>query len=314
MSREKSNILFLTGGLGNQLFQLAYALSATQEKLFLESINGHPRVSKFKHADILDFTLPERIEVLKTKQSKFMSKLLSYNLRIEIVPTTIESPVWVKKAVRVTSIPFISIYYNRLLQMQVCRGVGFDDKAPKLTKGKVIAGYFQSFNWLNSETMSELRSISISNPSMAFLELLQLIKSEPTFVVHVRLGDYLQDNNFGTPSPEYFKSALDQLKNLKGAARIWGFSDEPEKANKILEDAGVSGIFWVAPLGLSSAETLQLMREGSGFAIANSTFSWWAAMLRHDESAPVIAPQPWFSGMEEPHLLIPPGWERKQAF
>lgn len=314
MNKAKSNIIFLTGGLGNQLFQLGYGLSATKGKLFLETVNGRPRVSNFNHADILDFKLPGRIQSLKPRYSKFISKILSYNLRIEIVPTKLESLEWVKKLVRVASIPFISFHYNRLLKVLACRGVGFDNKTPKLTKNKVMVGYFQSFNWLSSETRTELRSISVSNPSKSFLELLELIKTEPTYIVHVRLGDYLQDSNFGTPSTAYFKNALAELRNLRGDARVWGFSDEPEKAKKILEKAGVSGIFWVPPLNLSSAETLQVMREGSGFAIANSTFSWWAAMLRHDESAPVIAPQPWFSGMDEPELLIPSGWLRMQAF
>lgn len=314
MRKQKSNILFLTGGLGNQLFQLGFGLSATREKLFLETVNGNPRVSKFKHPDILDFKLPDRIEFLKPRRSKFISKVLSYNLRIEIVPTRVESHVWVRRLVRFASIPFISFHFRRILQMQVCRGVGFDSKSPNSISSRVIVGYFQSFKWLNNETTKELKSISISNPSDLFLELLESIKFKPTYVVHVRLGDYLQDTKFGTPSPEYFKGALDLLKDFKGDARIWGFSDEPEKASKILEEAGVSEIFWVPALVLSSAETLQLMREGSGFVIANSTFSWWAAMLRHDESAPVIAPQPWFSGMEEPDLLIPPNWVRKRAF
>jgi hypothetical protein len=217
-------------------------------------------------------------------------------------------------AIKAVSSPLISFHYLRLLSIQACHGVGFDVTAPKSTRSKLIVGYYQSFKWLDSATKRELESIEISNPSYAFLKLLEQIRMNPTFIVHVRLGDYLQDTNFGTPSSEYFKNALDKLKELRGEARIWGFSDEPDKANQILEASGIDGIFWVPTSVLSSSETLQLMREGSGFAIANSTFSWWAAALRKDSQAPVVAPKPWFRSMDEPESLVPPEWYRLDAY
>jgi hypothetical protein len=56
------------------------------------------------------------------------------------------------------------------------------------------------------------------------------------------------------------------------------------------------------------------MRLGHGFVIANSSFSFWGAMLANrSEDIDVVAPEPWFSGMPEPRDLIPPNWLREKA-
>jgi hypothetical protein len=63
----------------------------------------------------------------------------------------------------------------------------------------------------------------------------------------------------------------------------------------------------------SPAATLEVMRFGAGYVIANSSFSWWAAFLSKKPDVEVIAPQPWFQGMDEPRDLIPPNWQRIEA-
>jgi hypothetical protein len=50
------------------------------------------------------------------------------------------------------------------------------------------------------------------------------------------------------------------------------------------------------------------MRNMKGYVIGNSTFSWWAARLKYDHSAVVVAPVPWFKSMNDPEGLIPGDW------
>ena len=50
-----------------------------------------------------------------------------------------------------------------------------------------------------------------------------------------------------------------------------------------------------------------------GIICANSSYCWWAAFLRKNKEAEVIAPKPWFSGMQEPFDLIPANWQRIDA-
>ena len=67
MKRNYSNILLLTGGLGNQLFQLSFGLAVTRGDLLLELKLGNPRCNTEGLPDLLDFTLPEGVASLNSK-------------------------------------------------------------------------------------------------------------------------------------------------------------------------------------------------------------------------------------------------------
>lgn len=315
MKNSKGNVLFLTGGLGNQLFQLCYGLSTGESNLILETKKGNPRVSQKGTPDLLEFVLPERVSPGRFRNSVFISKVINYNLRIGIIPKGIETSQLFREIVRYISRALISLHYKKVLKLQVAEGVGFDSKSVIQCDSTMLIGYFQSYKWIESDRIfSEMESLHISSPSDYFLKMLEEIKARPTIIIHIRLGDYLSEDNFGISGTEYLKKSLAEIQSLVGEIRIWGFSDEPNKAHDITLAAEIKGIYWVSPELLSSAETLQLMREGAGFVLANSTFSWWAAALRRDRSAPVIAPIPWFKDMDEPKDLVPPSWIRIKAF
>jgi hypothetical protein len=312
---KNTNILFITGGLGNQLFQLAYGLSVTHGQLLIDPVHGHPRNSKSGVPDLLEFTLPSNTTVCTRTYSNFISRVLGYNLRLGIIPNKVEKIKIFKFFVNLVSSAVISLHYRRKLKVRIATGVGFDPDIDLDTTEKIIIGYFQSFMWLRHDDVKTLmQSIRPRNPSNKFLQLLSEISAEPTLILHLRLGDYLHEPAFGTPDPKYFQEGLTRLQDELGNLRVWAFSDQPELGRLLLEtDVGIN-LSWVDDEGLTSSETLELMRHGAGFLMANSTFSWWAAMLRHNESAPVIAPTPWFKDMEEPYLLIPPEWIRIEAY
>jgi hypothetical protein len=309
------NILFLTGGLGNQLFQLAHGLSVTRGRLLIDPVHGHPRISKSGVPDLFEFTLPSETAVCNQAYSNFISRVLGYNLRLGIIPNKVEKIRAFKFLVILVSSAAISLHYRRKLKVRIATGVGFDPSLDLDTTEKMIIGYFQSFMWLrNNEVKTLMRSIQPRNPSSKYLQLLTEISVEPTLILHLRLGDYLNEPAFGTPDPKYFQDGLTRLRDELGNFRVWAFSDQPELARLLLKTEVGGNLSWVDDEGLTSSETLELMRHGAGFLLANSTFSWWAAMLRHSESAPVIAPTPWFKDMEEPYLLIPPEWIRLVAY
>ena len=52
----------------------------------------------------------------------------------------------------------------------------------------------------------------------------------------------------------------------------------------------------------------EIMRNGSGYILSNSTFGWWAAFLSKSENTNVVAPRPWFIALEDPSQLIPTTW------
>jgi hypothetical protein len=315
MRKSRGNLLFLTGGLGNQLFQLCFALSSTNDEIVLESRKGSPRISPTGLPDLLEFEIPKRVVLGRFKNSKFVAKTIGYNLRIGVVQRGLERSDIFRWFVKLVSTPIFSVHYKRLLTPLVAQGAGFDPRLLTSCKRKLIIGYFQSFIWLKDNSVfEEMNSIYLKSPSSAYSQMLKKIKEEPTIILHIRLGDYLQESGFGTPSVKFLENALNLIRTSSGGARIWGFSDEPDRARALTSYASLNDIYWVSPESLTSAETLEIMREGAAYVLANSTFSWWAASLRRNRAAQVIAPEPWFKNMDEPKLLIPPDWVRLEAF
>jgi hypothetical protein len=67
----------------------------------------------------------------------------------------------------------------------------------------------------------------------------------------------------------------------------------------------------IAPKQAHPMETILLMAGGDGLAIANSSFSWWGALLAGPSSTPTVAPIPWFIGSgNDERDLCPPQWMR----
>jgi hypothetical protein len=315
MKRNKSNILFLTGGLGNQLFQLSFGLAVTDGDLLLDVNLGTPRRNSKGLPDLVDFELPEKVTPLVSKYSRFVSRLVGYNLRIGVVPRKIEKRRIYLFVIKMISSVLISLHYKRWLMLYVSQGVGHSTQQITKMKNKLIVGYFQNSGWLNQQNVRiAMASLSIKEPSSEYVRLLEKIRSEPTTIVHIRLGDYLQEPNFGIPNKNYLENAIKLIQKNTGECRVWGFSDEPDKARVLLLSVNEREIFWLPSNLLNTAETFGLMREGNGYVIANSTFSWWAAALRYNLGSQVVCPEPWFAGMEEPSNLVPLEWTRIKAY
>ena len=85
-------------------------------------------------------------------------------------------------------------------------------------------------------------------------------------------------------------------------------TDDIDKAKLILDDLVPASATWVDPKDLpDDAEALILMSKARNFIIANSTFSWWAAMLSNSKGV-VVAPEKWYRNMDDPNDLLPHEW------
>ena len=121
------------------------------------------------------------------------------------------------------------------------------------------------------------------------------------------------EENFGIPSREFYSAGISKLLARGSCKSIWVFSDDLPKAREKLDLQETLPIRWINSVDDSVVATLQAMRLGRAYVIANSTFSWWAAYLSLNPSVEVVAPSPWFMGMEDPKELIPPNWEQLDA-
>jgi hypothetical protein len=308
---KRSNFLYLTGGLGNQLFQLAAGIHLSGDAdLYIDTVIGNPRTSNSGKPEILSFTLPKNVkEYNNSKSSRLVKKVGGYLLRSGFQPNKLESIRVIKFLIRVLGSAILSIRYLRLLGVAVGDQVGFS-KIPFPQTGKVIVGYFQTAVWANSEKLKTiLMQLHVAQPSSELTRLIEVAKSEKPLIVHVRLGDYRNEKDFGLLSKEYYRQALEILNLSCDFSNVWVFSDEIIEAQKLIGDISTLPTRYIEDVGGSTAESLELMRHGHGYIIGNSTFSWWGAFLSYRQNIKVIAPSPWFKSAPTPKELYPVEWK-----
>ena len=319
LNKRESNIspkviVPLTGGLGNQLFQVSAAMAiAKGSQVGLDWSIGAPRLNSHGQPEIASFELPENVHLLaRANRSKVTKKASGYLLRIGVSPRKFESFFLYKAFLNLLWSILISLSSRRLIVSSAGRGVGYFPLRRRGIK-QLIYGYFQSYIW--PETSNELlRGMKPVDYSTELISYHKLSEIESPLIVHIRLGDYKLENSFGIPSKRYYSEAISEMWQTGEYKKIWVFSDEPNSAETLLPEEYHSELRWIPEVDSSAAQTLEAMRFGKGYVIGNSTFSWWGAFLAYNSNVQVIAPQPWFRFGESPQALIPPGWKQIDAF
>jgi hypothetical protein len=128
--------------------------------------------------------------------------------------------------------------------------------------------------------------------------------------VHVRRGDYRNPGNtasFAELTPDWYARAADAIRSRAGTdVRFAVFTDDPEWADRNLRLGGetrrVSGTG-----GADPALEMRLLAACRHHIIANSTFSWWGARLAAT-GGEVVAPRTWTKTAPTSASLCPPGW------
>lgn len=286
----------LVGGLGNQLFCYSagrYLASRLDTELIC--ISNVSQNSTIRNSTVLSnlslpgkFVNPETSKFTNLNSSYFFSKLNKFLQKVK------------------------TKFINR--SHYISKVVGYDHKIDGINFPVHLHGYFQSWKYaaISKETIRKAIDSRVNIPNSA-VPLLEMIENEHSLVIHIRLGDYLNLENdyFGVLSPEYYENLLERVGLTK--CKTFVFSDDIKLARKIYGQCFPESTIWIGDeFGLDEIETLALMSKGKVIAIANSTFSWWAAFLSPPESL-VIAPSKWFRGRPDPYKLIPEDWLREES-
>lgn len=305
----------LTGGLGNQLFQIMAALSTSSDgQLAAFTSFGKPRVNINGSPDSFDFRFPFELTDQKTNSSWFINKVVGYSLRSGIQPRWFEKTQFAQTLISLNGSVALSLHLGEVTSVRRARDVGYQNLG-KIDKHSILIGYFQSHLYMERNPMVRLamEKLRVTNPSKELQRLVNLVSEVRPTVVHIRLGDYIAEKDFGILGPEYYKEATKILNGINPSRTYWIFSDDIQTAKLKYGSIFGDNCYWVTEVLQNSVETLELMRHGTDFVIANSTFSWWAASLAYDRKSKVISPNRWFAGLPEPKAIIPPEWIRIES-
>ena len=275
-------IVFVQGGLGNQLFQYAffrYLAKKSDENVYLDATA--PFISKhggFEIKKVFPATSNDKRILPYWKARPFflagdiLKKILKINLQ-----TAEENPIgkkiwWKAHWQKYQYAEFAENELREILQFTSAKDVR------------------------NQETLAQLSTL------------------ETSVSIHIRRGDYLQPqfiNTFGNICTlNYYQKAIDYISQKIENVHFFIFSDDQQWVKKNLSLQNAVYVDWNT--GTNSFRDMQLMSACKHHIIANSSFSWWGAWLNPNKEKIVVCPQKWFHNypIEFTEELLPPQWHR----
>jgi hypothetical protein len=302
----------LAGGLGNQLFQLASALSSTTAEMKLILIKDLASVrGQGSSADVEFLELDSRIVMNSDgkKKSKLIRKVANLATKVSARSYEATKDLQVNHLTAFIASLYFSIYFKQHLRVQIAKGIGFHKQ--KSSKGGMYRiGYYQSDGFLSESALSQIGEGLDSAFQKRNSETSTFVqkKCQSNLIVHVRRTDYLDHPHFGLLNEDYYNRALAVICGQQEIQRISVFSDDISLVRNEINFQTTIPIEWIDSSDELPADTLQRMRYGSAYILANSTFGWWAARLSKCNRPSVVVPTPWFADAPEPKEMHPSDW------
>ncbi|WP_299197459.1 alpha-1,2-fucosyltransferase [uncultured Amphritea sp.] len=285
-------IVRLIGGLGNQLFQYAYALSLVgkgyQVKLDISEFDTYTL-----HGGYSLGHYGERIETA-TKD--------------EIEQLTKSGPL--EKMVR-------KLQGKKSRRVLKASNFSFDERMLDPEDNHYLVGYFQSEKYFENIRGELQDSLSLKHKLSDYSQRVYAdIHDSPVSVsVHIRRGDYVSDqsayNTHGVCSLNYYFSGIKYFQDRYSEVDFYVFSDDIDWVKENLRINRAQYI--TSEQKRFAGEDIYLMSQCDHNIVANSSFSWWGAWLNDNSRKEVIAPQQWYADPDMQRLsksLVPDSWVR----
>ncbi len=199
------------------------------------------------------------------------------------------------------------------------RRFGYQPELLTLPGDRYFEGYWQTERYF-AHLERELRAAyafrhPLSPRNRTMLDSLD----RPIASIHVRRGDYLDHDNLNICTPAYYERAVASLGS--GIRSLLVFSDDMGYCKEALRLGCTPAVYVDWNRGLDSWQDMALMSACDHHVVANSSFSWWGAWLDANPRKRVIAPAIWNRRqiIDHDHYysftfddVVPEGWERVQ--
>jgi len=293
-------LIVMAGGLGNQMFRYALALSLRHKGNKVSLFLPLQKESKTYGHQGFELSKLFKIEVCEGAFSRL------YTWFVEIAGLT--QKVFPKKY-RVYIYKFIGIHIHSEPEFFKYSRCVFEEKH----RNELLIGTWQSEKYFEDirETVAKAFEFDEKLLSLKTKELSKLIGSKESVFIHIRRGDYLSaqyiEEFTGVCTTEYYSLALKYITDKVENPLYYIFTDDKEwvKAHFAVGDA----VFVDFNQGVNSWQDMYLMSQCKHGIIANSTFSWWGAWLNTNPRKVVIAPKRWIKSIEQDDF-VPGSWIR----
>lgn len=210
---------------------------------------------------------------------------------------------------------YCQVWYRYLSRSPIFleRSTRYDPRIEGVDAGATLLGLFQSWRYFD-QIRGELqqRIATLKNPSAWYTSVARELRpGSGAIALNVRRGDYMlprQLTRQGLVGSGYYFEAVRVMRQMGLDGPVYVASDSLDIALEELQL--VENVVPLdPPTGIDPLEVMVLLSRADGLAIANSTFSWWAAYIGERRGQVVIAPRPWFVGGDlDSRDLFPYSW------
>lgn len=275
-------IVRLYGGLGNQMFQFAFALSLKKQNPSIPVV--------YDYKSLTSFGIHNGMELNKV----FGLNLKQCSIR-DIIPYVWpnHNKMWIR----------LNRFYPR--RKYLIDEHSFDKFRESPNNSYYFDGFWQEEQFLKPAEREIRDKFTITDLDLRNKQMSQFIKCHNCASIHVRRGDYIEHPLYkGICSHEYYTAAIDSLNQSIRPDYYIIFSNDIDWCKRQLTRVSDKMIFVDWNKGTDSYKDLSLMSLCNSQIIANSSFSWWSAWLNKHQNKVIISPKNWTNNPEIPHPAL----------
>lgn len=263
-------IIEYEGGLGNQMFQYAFAQNFASKNLY---------------------TTGDMTSYYNVGRRKFL--LTSVFPNISIPECNIGLKEWYKKNKE-----------HYMIEQSILSVEKKETDIDILQKQKgYFKGYWQSIKYVQP-VEKQLRQdfMFFEKNDLALYDMMKEMKKVNSVSVHIRRGDYLEEKNkkiYGNIcTEEYYIQAMLYVQKRVEKPVFYFFSNDIEWVKQKFKKQNAVYISTEMFEDYEDWYDMYLMSVCKHNVIANSTFSWWGAWLNQNSNKIIITPSKWINGCE----------------
>lgn len=301
--------LILFGGLGNQLFQYAYALRRYGPGQFeICGAVGSPRLNQYGVPELYNFNISEKLCKCDGHTSLLVRSIVHNLLKLS---SRGRNGILAKSLLNFLDLINCLLAMRRSkLKLHLGEGIGYFDTNEEVNRNEVVIGCFHSYVWASQSYVRDyLKNLKIKEKPDWLMNLEEEYAVDPPVIVHIRRSDYTSIPELGFVPLDFFWREMAEVLNSYPHSKFWLFSDDiKEILTKIPPDLKARTKFMDKDVDNAAAH-LMAMRLGNAFILSNSTFSWWGAFLSNSHQPMIRVPNRWYKSGKTPHLIYPAEWE-----
>jgi len=297
-------ILNIRGGLGNQMFQFAYAYVLSKknnDRIFIstfyqkrEPLNRGNRLAELacnQQISCLPLILDDLVSVYYKIKKEILLKINS-NKEQNMFYYLAEHGLFTAKSI-----------YTFL---------GYPSSGKRI---KYVDGYFQSIKYIEPyrEEIKKQLTPCKHEFSLQYLNNQKKIILDNSVCVHIRRGDYTSDmwsKSLLICDEEYYVKAMRYIANSIKNPVFFIFSNSHEDIEWIKNNYRLEQSFNVNFIDFneSDIDDFILMSSCKHFILSNSSFSWWVQFFSENEEKIVVAPSKWTNENQDFSDVYDEGW------